>query len=99
MGISAEYKKLIRKRNIKILEALLKHGTMRRSDLVRVVQSPRSTVYDALVRKPMCNFIVKDEKIRHSIKKTTAGRPAVYYTINRTRIDEINAREFLRKIF
>lgn len=60
----------------KVLIAVAEFGPIIRSDLVKVTNIPRSTIYDALVRL-MLKGLVKN----YPEKRRAPGRPKIYYEV------------------
>ncbi len=61
----------------KILEVLWEHEDLTRADLVKLLNTPRTTVYDNLVKLEKMGFIknfTRDTGIK--------GRPKVYWALN-----------------
>ena len=60
----------------RMIELLEKNGPMTRADIVRSVDSPRTTVYDNLMRLQNYNLVRK-----FSRPTNTRGRPLVFFKL------------------
>ena len=62
--------------DLRILEALRCTGSVTRSELVKLCQLPRTTVYDSLVRLYLRGFVE-----RYIEERKKRGRPKVFYLL------------------
>ena len=60
----------------RMIELLEKNGPMTRADLIKSADSPRTTVYDSLVRLQNYNLVRK-----FSRPTNTRGRPLVFFKL------------------
>ena len=61
---------------IELMDLLRKHGPMTRSDLIKKLNSPRTTIYDNLTRLQNHNLVRKFSRPTNS-----RGRPLVYFKL------------------
>jgi uncharacterized membrane protein len=64
----------LRKNDRNVLETLLQVSDITRSELVKLCDLPRTTIYDSLVRLERLGIVE-----RYFEERTTRGRPKTYY--------------------